>query len=43
MGANSKLVQQAYDAFDRADIATVIGMLAENVEWTSPARLASRR
>jgi ketosteroid isomerase-like protein len=36
MGANSKLVQQAYDAFDQADIATVIGLLDETVEWTSP-------
>ena len=39
MGANAKLIQQAYDAFGRGDIATVIGMLDENVEWTSAANL----
>ena len=39
MGANAKLVQQAYDAFGRGDIATVIGMLDAKVEWTSPRAL----
>ena len=39
MGANAKLVQQAYDAFGRGDIATVIGLLDTNVEWTSPTAL----
>ena len=36
MGANTKLIQQAYDAFDKGDIAAVIALLDENVEWTSP-------
>ena len=39
MSANAKLVQQAYDAFGRGDIATVIGMLDANVEWISPRAL----
>lgn len=39
MGANAKVVQQAYDAFGRGDIATVIGLLDANVEWTSPTTL----
>lgn len=39
MGANAKLVQKAYDAFAQGDIATVIAMLDENVEWTSPRAL----
>lgn len=39
MGANTKLVQQAYEAFGRGDIATVIGLLDAKVEWTSPANL----
>ena len=36
MGANAELIQQAYDAFGRGDIAVVIGMLDPNVEWVSP-------
>ena len=39
MGANAKMVQQAYDAFGSGDIPTVIGMLDANVEWTSPRTL----
>jgi len=39
MGAHTKLVQQAYEAFGRGDIATVIGLLDAKVEWTSPANL----
>ena len=39
MGANAKQVQQAYDAFAKGDIATVIAMLDENVDWTSPRTL----
>jgi hypothetical protein len=39
MGANAKLVQQAYAAFGRGDIATVIGLLDADVEWTSPTTL----
>jgi ketosteroid isomerase-like protein len=36
MSANSKIVQDAYAAFGRGDIAAVIALLDENVEWTSP-------
>jgi hypothetical protein len=39
MGANTKVVQQASAAFGKGDIPTVIGMLAENVEWVSPRAL----
>jgi hypothetical protein len=39
MGANTKLIQDAYAAFGRGDIAAVIAMLDENVEWTSPRTL----
>jgi hypothetical protein len=39
MGASTKLVQQAYDAFGKGDIAAVIAMLDENVEWTSSRTL----
>jgi ketosteroid isomerase-like protein len=39
MGANANLVRQAYDAFGKGDIATVIGMLDADVEWTSPRTL----
>src|SRR4051812_19080526 len=39
MGANAKLVQDAYAAFGRGDIAAVIAMLDEEVEWTSPRTL----
>ena len=39
MGANAKLVNDAYAAFGRGDIAAVIAMLDDNVEWTSPGTL----
>jgi len=39
MGENAKLVQDAYAAFGRGDIAAVIAMLDEKVEWTSPRAL----
>jgi len=39
MGANAKLVRDAYAAFGRGDIAAVIAMLDEKVEWTSPRTL----
>jgi ketosteroid isomerase-like protein len=39
MGANAKLIQQAYAAFGTGDIATVIGLLDTGVEWTSPESL----
>ena len=39
MGANAKLVRDAYAAFGRGDITSVIAMLDENVSWTSPRTL----
>jgi len=36
---NTKLVRDAYAAFARGDIASVIAMLDEKVEWTSPRTL----
>ena len=39
MGANAKLIQQAYDAFGRGDVGEVIAMLDANVEWVSPRAL----
>ena len=39
MGANAELVRDAYAAFGRGDIASVIAMLDEKVEWTSPRTL----
>jgi len=39
MGANAKVVRDAYAAFGKGDIASVIAMLDENVSWTSPRTL----
>ena len=39
MGSNVDLVNEAYAAFGRGDIAAVIGMLADDVQWTSPETL----
>ena len=39
MGANAKQVRQAYDAFAQGDIATVIAMVDEHVDWISPRAL----
>jgi ketosteroid isomerase-like protein len=39
MGANATLVQNAYAAFGRGDIAAVLDMLADDVEWSSPRTL----
>jgi ketosteroid isomerase-like protein len=39
MGANAKLVQSAYAAFGKGDIAAVLDMLSDDVEWSSPATL----
>lgn len=39
MGANATLVQSAYDAFGRGDIASVIDMVGDDVDWSSPATL----
>jgi ketosteroid isomerase-like protein len=39
MGANAKLVEQAYSAFGRGDIPGLLELLDEYVEWTSPRTL----
>ena len=39
MGARAQVVQSAYDAFGRADIPAILGMLDEGVAWTSPRTL----
>src|SRR5438132_10441526 len=39
MGGNASLVQSAYDAFGRGDIGTVLDLLADDVDWVSPATL----
>jgi uncharacterized protein len=39
MGAKATLVQNAYAAFGRGDIAAVLDMLSDDVEWSSPRTL----
>jgi uncharacterized protein len=39
MSKNSSLIESAYAAFARADIAAVIDLTADDVVWTSPATL----
>jgi uncharacterized protein len=39
MGTNAAIVNSAYEAFAAGDIPTVIGMLADDVTWISPATL----
>jgi uncharacterized protein len=39
MGTNATLVHDAYAAFGRGDIAAVLDMLADDVEWSSPRTL----
>jgi uncharacterized protein len=39
MGANAKVVQDAYAAFGRGDIAAVLDLLSDDVEWSSPRTL----
>jgi uncharacterized protein len=39
MGGAATVVQGAYDAFAKGDIAAVIGMLDPAVEWSSPKTL----
>lgn len=34
--SNVAVVRQGYEAFGRGDIQTLLSLLAENVEWTSP-------
>lgn len=36
---NAALARGLYEAFDRGDIAAIIGALAENVSWNSPTVL----
>ena len=36
---NASIVQSAYDGFGRGDIGAVIDLLADDVEWVSPATL----
>jgi ketosteroid isomerase-like protein len=33
MADNVALVEQAYDAFGRGDVETVLGLFSENIEW----------
>ena len=39
MGGNASVVRGAYDAFGRGDIGAVIDLLADDVDWVSPATL----
>jgi ketosteroid isomerase-like protein len=39
MSVNEKIVQEAYAAFGRGDIAGVLDLVADDVEWTSPRTL----
>jgi ketosteroid isomerase-like protein len=39
MGANAKVVEQAYSAFGRGDIPALLALLDDDVEWTSPRTL----
>jgi ketosteroid isomerase-like protein len=39
VGTNAELIEGAYAAFARGDIPAVIELLADEVEWSSPATL----
>lgn len=39
MDSNAELVRAAYAAFAQGDIAAILDMLDESVEWSSPATL----
>jgi ketosteroid isomerase-like protein len=39
MGANTKVIEAAYDAFGRGDIPALLDLIDEDVEWTSPRTL----
>ncbi len=39
MGTNATIVEGAYAAFARGDIAAVLDLLDDDVEWSSPATL----
>jgi ketosteroid isomerase-like protein len=34
--ANISLLKQAYDAYDKGDIQRLLGLLAQDIEWTLP-------
>jgi uncharacterized protein len=36
MGADATVVEDAYQAFGKGDIAAVLDLLADDVEWSSP-------
>ena len=39
MGENTKVVQQAYDAFGSGDIPGLLALLDDGVQWSSPKTL----
>jgi uncharacterized protein len=39
VGANGEVVRGAYTAFAQGDIATILGMLGDTVEWSAPGTL----
>ena len=39
MGANAKVVEQAYSAFGKGDIPALMALIADDVTWTSPRTL----
>jgi uncharacterized protein len=39
VSVNEKVVQEAYAAFGRGDIAGVLDLVADDVEWSSPRTL----
>jgi ketosteroid isomerase-like protein len=39
MGANAGVVAQAYDAFGRGDIAALLGLVDDEVDWHAPKTL----
>jgi ketosteroid isomerase-like protein len=39
MGSNAEVVQKAYAAFAAGDIAGILDLLDDNVEWSAPATL----
>ena len=39
MGENTKVVQQAYDAFGRGHIGALLALLDDEVQWSSPKTL----
>jgi ketosteroid isomerase-like protein len=39
MGANAQVVNNAYAAFGRGDIAAVLDLVSDDVEWSSPQTL----